>query len=265
MLKTMSAVTGALVWLASSLAQAQTYDAAKDFSVTNNPNGAWSYLSGTGSTAAPLAKKGTGPLERNAGAVSFWNTGASGFNAYHGVFANQTSAPVMVSAGLEVRPGTLVLHPADKGGPPAMVRFVAPSAGEYAVDATFTTLDAQAKKTDVTVRVNGGEVLKQGLQGANAKASYRGTAKLEAGQAVEFVVGNGGDGFADDAVGLTATLTRSEAAKFSGWYRLKTKFQGDKKCLEGNEAGSPVKQGAAFMDDCKGVSGQLWQLVAEGG
>ena len=263
MKKQMFAVTGALM-LASTLAQAQTYDAAKDFSLNANPNGVWSYMSG-GANTAPLTKKGTGPLEPNAGAVSYWNTGATGWNAYHGVFANKGGAPVTVSAGLVLPPGTLVLHPADKAGPPAVVRFTAPAAGQYTMEATFTAIDAQAKKTDVSVRVNGNEVLKQGLQGANAKAAYNGKADLAAGQSVDFIVGNGGDGFADDAVQLTATLSRAEAAKFSGWYRLKTQFQGDKKCLEGNEAGSPVKGGAAFMDDCKGVSGQLWQLVAEGG
>ena len=46
-----------------------------------------------------------------------------------------------------------------------------------------------------------------------------------------------------------------------GLYRLKTEFQGENKCLEGNEAGSPVHGGNAFMDDCKIVTGQLWRFV----
>src|SRR5215469_1133382 len=32
-----------LLALASACAQAQTYDAVKDFSITSNPNGVWSY------------------------------------------------------------------------------------------------------------------------------------------------------------------------------------------------------------------------------
>ena len=32
------------------------------------------------------------------------------------------------------------------------------------------------------------------------------------------------------------------------------------KCLESNGKESNVKGGAAFMDDCKNVSGQLWRL-----
>lgn len=45
-----------------------------------------------------------------------------------------------------------------------------------------------------------------------------------------------------------------------GWYRLKSKDQGSNKCLEGNSMDSDIKGGAAFMDDCKNVSGQLWRL-----
>jgi hypothetical protein len=262
-------LAAAVLVVASRSAHAQTYNAAKDFSLAANPNGVWSYMSGAPGAAPSLLKnKGTGPLEPGAGAVSFWNTGARSWDAYYGIFANLGTAPVTVSQGLVLPPGTLVLHPANKAGTPAVLRFLAPAAGEYAVDATFTTLDAQAKKTDIALKINGAEALRKGLQGSNAKESFQKTVKLEAGQAVDFVVGNGGDGFGDDAVQLAATITRVEQPRppvpFKGWYRLKTVFQGANKCLEGNEAGSPVKQGAAFMDDCKNVSGQLWQLVPEG-
>ena len=54
------------------------------------------------------------------------------------------------------------------------------------------------------------------------------------------------------------TLTFSQ--DFEGWYRLKTMFRGENECLEGNEAGSSVHGGAAFMDKCKNVSGQLWKI-----
>ena len=50
----------------------------------------------------------------------------------------------------------------------------------------------------------------------------------------------------------------------SGYYRLKTKLHGDKKCLEGNEINGSAKNGAAFMDDCQNVTGQLWQIEDAG-
>lgn len=48
------------------------------------------------------------------------------------------------------------------------------------------------------------------------------------------------------------------------WYRLQTVFRGANECFEGNQAASPVHGGAAFMDRCQNVSGQLWRLVPEG-
>ncbi len=43
-----------------------------------------------------------------------------------------------------------------------------------------------------------------------------------------------------------------------GWFRLKTQFQGEGKCLEGNGAGKP-----AFMDKCQNATGQFWKLVPQ--
>lgn len=45
------------------------------------------------------------------------------------------------------------------------------------------------------------------------------------------------------------------------WYKLKTHFQGDAKCLEGNRVHpSSTLSGAAFMDNCQDVSGQMWKF-----
>jgi hypothetical protein len=49
------------------------------------------------------------------------------------------------------------------------------------------------------------------------------------------------------------------------WYKLQTAFRGAGECLEGNQSSSPVHGGAAFMDRCQNVSGQLWSLLPVGG
>lgn len=71
---------------------------------------------------------------------------------------------------------------------------------------------------------------------------------------------NGGS-FMSPQKGATGTMWQlvPDAAN-AGWYRLKSKDQGANKCLEANGKDSPVHGGAAFMDDCKNVSGQLWRL-----
>ena len=50
------------------------------------------------------------------------------------------------------------------------------------------------------------------------------------------------------------------------WYKLQTMFQAPEgKCFEGNRyAQGSTLGGAAFMDDCQNVSGQLWKFIPEG-
>ncbi|MEM7727105.1 MAG: CVNH domain-containing protein [Cyanobacteria bacterium P01_A01_bin.45] len=50
------------------------------------------------------------------------------------------------------------------------------------------------------------------------------------------------------------------------YFRLQTKFlEKDNKCLEGNKlARGSTLNGAAFMDNCQNVTGQLWKLVPAG-
>jgi Ricin-type beta-trefoil lectin domain len=60
-------------------------------------------------------------------------------------------------------------------------------------------------------------------------------------------------------------LGNAQAQDFSdGWYRLKAAAYLDDACLEGNQAGSSQRSGAAFMDACQTVSGQLWRFVLAG-
>ena len=46
----------------------------------------------------------------------------------------------------------------------------------------------------------------------------------------------------------------------SGYFKLTTQFrEGSNECLEGNQRGGSMN-GAAFMDSCQNVSGQLWRV-----
>ncbi len=63
---------------------------------------------------------------------------------------------------------------------------------------------------------------------------------------------------------LALAAGEASAQTFDGWYRLQNLFRGEGECLEGNQAGSSVHAGAAFMDKCQNVSGQLWKVVSEG-
>ncbi len=106
--------------LALCATPALAYDLAEDFSATDNPNGLWRYGSAPtdGSPPALFDNNATAPLEAGGDPVSYWNTGASSWDAYHGIFANLGAAPALVGDGLTVNPGEVVLHPSNQGASP---------------------------------------------------------------------------------------------------------------------------------------------------
>ena len=70
-----------------------------------------------------------------------------------------------------------------------------------------------------------------------------------------------GGAFMDDCQNVSGQMWTA-VPEGNGFFRLKTQFQGDNKCLEGNRfAPDATLKGAAFMDDCQNVSGQLWKAV----
>ena len=51
----------------------------------------------------------------------------------------------------------------------------------------------------------------------------------------------------------------------NGYFKLTNKFRESKQeCLEGNNVGGKAKGGAAFMDKCQNVTGQMWKAVPIG-
>ncbi|MDY6900426.1 MAG: carbohydrate-binding protein [Cyanobacteriota bacterium] len=75
----------------------------------------------------------------------------------------------------------------------------------------------------------------------------------------------GGAAFMDKCQNVSGQFWKLVPAG-NGYFRMKTQFLEKKnKCLEGNKL-SPrsTLKGAAFMDNCQNVSGQLWKLVPAG-
>ncbi|HRJ41542.1 MAG TPA: FG-GAP-like repeat-containing protein [Caldilineaceae bacterium] len=72
----------------------------------------------------------------------------------------------------------------------------------------------------------------------------------------------GGAAFMDTCKDVTGQLWKVADAG-EGYHRMQTKFlEAENKCLEGNRLDpNSVLSGAAFMDDCQDVLGQLWKFV----
>jgi len=74
----------------------------------------------------------------------------------------------------------------------------------------------------------------------------------------------GGAAFMDSCQSVSGQLWKAvEDTSNAGYFRLQTKFlENDNKCLEGNLlASTSTLSGAAFMDNCQDVTGQLWKFV----
>ena len=118
--------------------------------------------------------------------------------------------------GAPPMPPFLFVHPGENSY--AIVRWKAPEAGTYKINATFLASGESGAKEVGVVRYkeSGGssDLMKPTVidsQNPQIKqVEHQEAVKLEAGEFVAFYVGNGGDTHASDAVGLEAVITSEE-------------------------------------------------------
>jgi len=118
--------------------------------------------------------------------------------------------------GAPPMPPFLFVHPGENSY--AVVRWKAPQAGTYKINATFLASGESGAKEVGVVRYkeSGGNVkmMKPTVidsQNPQIKqVEHEESVKLEAGEFVAFYVGNGGDTHASDAVGLEAVIASEE-------------------------------------------------------
>ncbi len=199
----------------AATAQAASYDIASDFSTASNPNDPWSY--GFAPVLAPPTVPALVLYDQNGttscgGDRPFWRSSVVQSLGAPAVFDNPTGSPI--DCGIYVHPAhTAGFHPG-QNGEFSIYRFTAPSAGSYALDATFIVLDYGG--TDVHILDNGTQ-----LYTANSPTdqptgtvfgSYSQNLSLAAGEVIDFAVGVGPDGsFISDGTGINATLTTGAA------------------------------------------------------
>lgn len=132
---------------------AQSWDAFADFSVSGNPNGAWSYGWGTSATdhldnftdsQTGEDGSGTSMWDANAGCEIIANTSGSDIQQSD-TFYNYTAT---------LRHGQLTLLAAGAGNFPPIVRWTAPVAGTYTIAATFTGAAQSQQSTLLELAVN---------------------------------------------------------------------------------------------------------------
>ncbi len=202
-------------------AAAWQWNLAEDFSVTKNRNGQWAYGSANAPGRFALMRK-IGPL----GTYTFDRGGAAAWQGTVGVgpeyypfiakIFGQPGTVVTMSdsltgggANVKQRAGGVVLHPGPNSEH-AVVRWRAKATGTYHVAAIFYSCDANiGASTAVHVYKAGAPLFTGSVAGpASTSAWMSGNAGIYVGQGehLDFIVGNGGNGFSYDSTCLDVTI-----------------------------------------------------------
>lgn len=188
-LERFSLVAGLLV-ASVSLAAAQAWDLAKDFSLNSNPNGAWSY----GSSQS----LGAFNVYVNNANVGQHYLSVFGINGIDGWSRSNDAFPMVArndSGGTIFQtwaPGQVILHP-QNGGLLSIARWIDPNPGQalFRLDSSFRRVeDVTSFVSDYWVLVNGSIMSSGTLLTLNQSAIYNSLLSLHQGDTVDFVVGS---------------------------------------------------------------------------
>ena len=193
----------------------QTWNAAADLLANEQPDGAqelsnpnatvpeWSYGYREAAADAALTLFSAAAGEHTNAA--FGDENLEGWNSPGFSF---TIPIVLVNVA---NPAELLLHPQDEGAARTnvVVRWTAPAAGSYDVDALWRDTDAGGGDgAEAFVVLNGANVA--GFTGAfpnGGSAAYADTLTLAGGETLDFVLGPGASGsFGNDSTGFNATI-----------------------------------------------------------
>lgn len=201
-------VSAALVLIRAATASAQTFDAANDFSLASNPNGAWSYGWKPGLGGPFALFPGTGGC-----GVATWTTGAP-------LSVGKNLSSTAVCCATWSMPGYQMLYHPGNSGERATLRWTAPFAGNFGVSMTASGADfAYPTTTDVALEVNAALVSQQYINSYGNGApcasntytpaiSSGGSFILAAGGTIDVSVGFGSNGsYFGDATLVAVTIT----------------------------------------------------------
>jgi hypothetical protein len=181
------------------------YDAVKDFSITANPNGVWTYgwTSSLGSPLTPYTVTDTSSVP----GTSFW---LSPQFPQPALGHNDTGVPICAFTWC-LPPNDLLSHPGPNGEY-SVVRWTAPSSGTIAIQGVFEGLDPVGPtSTDVHVLHNSSHSLLRGpINSARQPLAFSGILlRVVAGDTIDFAVGFGNNGtHYYDSTGIRFVITR---------------------------------------------------------
>jgi hypothetical protein len=171
------------------------FNLGRDFSAANNPSGVWSYgwEANLGGAYSNLTIKHTSGTD-NGVLIPSWQLTSFQTPA---VYCNTSSVTASFGGGAgHAEQGTVWYYPGENGRPEnfGVVRFTAPSNGNYRVGATVRPVYPGAPQgdTDFHVLTNGTEVFARFLAPTES-VSFTGVVSLAADEVVDLAIGRGAD------------------------------------------------------------------------
>ncbi len=179
------ALVAAVLSLSAFGLATSSYDAVKDFALSTNPNGQWSYLYNNALMKTSInATTSTGQVAWQAEVLD-------GYAIQVGTILGSSPFVYNLGNGDTFNFPTDHLYMSPWLGNVA-VRFTAPSAGQYAVTGDFLGIETEQAAHPVEILVNGSPVMTMTLSTFNQKIPFSFTQTVKAGDTIDFVnVGSG--------------------------------------------------------------------------
>jgi hypothetical protein len=183
--------------------QAASFDAAKDFSAIDNPNGVWSYGFKRSPTSAEF-EPFTDLIHRE-GNMDFWVPPDLGTEPTVGHNPLDIAELACPGCDFVADPGQLWLHPG-RNNELAILRWSAPAAGAYSVQASFTGLGRISTVTTLLF-LNSIEIAGSPLNGISANVFLNQVITVSKGDTLDIAVDQGPDNFFNDTTGINVLIT----------------------------------------------------------
>jgi hypothetical protein len=151
-----------------------------------------------------------------------WEGTESAFTDHFPSVAKNTASTIQTAADEVLLPGELIMHeapsqndkfPVGGDGAYAVIRFTAPTTGQFSLSAVFEGRETSPTPTttDVHVLLNGVSLFDGAVNGFGPPSdqSFATTLALHTGDRLDFAVGLGNGSFLGDTTGLDATITNA--------------------------------------------------------